>query len=631
MLLLLRAVASLRQGLGVPMRRLLSEVALRPYQKLCVDECLQQYQQGVRRQVVSLPVGSGKTVIMSALIRELSRVQTHAQHAHDATRVLVLAHREELLLQARHKIQSINPNLRVALYNRDLPSVHSFDVVIASVPTLGRAGAKHLTKFDPGQFKCIIIDEAHHAAAMTYQRILAHFNVANKDSHVLLWGCSATVRRHDGIALETAFEKITFQSNLFDMWNEDWLTPLVPLKISSVVDLSAIPTSASGDFGEAKLAQAVNTSRRNQLIVSSWKKFAQHSRKSTLVFAVDVQHARDLADAFNSEGIEAFAVDGSTEPSLRAQKLDEFRGRSLPVMINCNVFTEGTDIPCVDCILLARPTKSSVLFQQMIGRGLRLYPDKPDCLCLDIVDNVGRNTVFTTPTLLGFHPEFDTAGLSVMEAFEKVKRLADIDAEAALARSVAEAEEIVQKTAVIAEQDVLGRQVDVLSSRSHFPAAKLSSLKFTKVNDDYMYSLYKACSIRVYPHLQAGNWIYKISVMRFSATQTEELPFVGADLEMAFAAAKTFLSREFSRELFVAEKIKQATQKSDGPITAAQLTLLKKLMPRAKNLHFLRKQKASELLERFFARQKRETMERQQQRAADRKQATLSAALKPLE
>jgi ATP-dependent helicase IRC3 len=140
------------------------------------------------------------------------------------------------------------------------------------------------------------------------------------------------------------------------------------------------------------------------------------------VFAVDVQHVHDLREAFIAHGIHAVAVTGKTKRKERASLLQAFRNKEIPVLINCGVFTEGTDIPVVDCIVMARPTKSHILFQQMLGRGLRLSEGKPNCLVLDFVDNAGRNTAVTVPSLLGYDPEHEMDGEQIVkEEPDKIK------------------------------------------------------------------------------------------------------------------------------------------------------------------------------------------------------------------
>jgi ATP-dependent helicase IRC3 len=164
-----------------------------------------------------------------------------------------------------------------------------------------------------------------------------------------------------------------------------------------------------GDFVASSLSELVNTPERNQLLVEAWRQHAA-GRKSTLIFAVDVQHSKDIAQTFNELGIPAYSVDGQTRADTRADILDRFRAGEIPVLVNCAVFTEGTDIPCIDCLIMARPTRSSVLYQQMVGRGLRLFGGKQDCLCIDMVDTMGRNAIITVPSLMGLSSEFDARG-----------------------------------------------------------------------------------------------------------------------------------------------------------------------------------------------------------------------------
>ncbi|RKP22738.1 P-loop containing nucleoside triphosphate hydrolase protein [Syncephalis pseudoplumigaleata] len=219
------------------------QVSLRKYQQECIEQCLAHYRNGIKRQVVSLPVGSGKTVIFSNLISCIPPPTPRA------TRTLVIAHREELLNQAAKQIARFAPHLRVAIDQGSRHAIPSTaDVIVASVPSLGRKGSSRLAKYMPEEFKCIIIDEAHHAAAASYQRILAHFGVGRDpdeerdvamakeeaaaaadaassspfDSHIFVWGCSATVRRHDRVRLDGAFDYIAYHKDFLDMIEEGW-------------------------------------------------------------------------------------------------------------------------------------------------------------------------------------------------------------------------------------------------------------------------------------------------------------------------------------------------------------------------------------------------------------------------
>lgn len=193
---------------------------LRPYQRQCVDTCLRDFlERGVGRQAVSLPVGSGKTLVMAALIDRLP-APTAA-----ATKSLVLAHRHELLSQAARQIRRLNPRLRVAIESAaQHADVSGADVVVASVQALGKRGSTRIAKYDPALFKAVMIDEAHHAAASTYRRVLRHFGLhePRPAPAIFLWGCSATVMRHDGLKLGAIFDDIVYHYDMHKMIDENW-------------------------------------------------------------------------------------------------------------------------------------------------------------------------------------------------------------------------------------------------------------------------------------------------------------------------------------------------------------------------------------------------------------------------
>ena len=186
------------------------------------------------------------------------------------------------------------------------------------------------------------------------------------------------------------------------MIGERWLSDVVFTTVQSKADISKVKKAATGDFQTKDLSKAVNTQQTNEITVRAWLSCAE-GRKSTLVFCVDLAHLSALTAEFRRHGIDARSVTGDTTTVERSERLDAFRNGEYPVLLNCGVFTEGTDIPNIDCVLLARPTRSRNLLVQMIGRGMRLYPGKMNCHVIDMVASLEVGVV-STPTLFGLDP-----------------------------------------------------------------------------------------------------------------------------------------------------------------------------------------------------------------------------------
>lgn len=372
---------------------------LRDYQVECLQESLKAFNGSINRACVSLPVGSGKTAIFASLIPLVDPINSRA------SKTLVLAHRQELLVQAFNQISRFAPELKVGLELGAKRPDWDVDVVVASVPTLGRLNSSKLLEYDINAYKLVIIDEAHHASASTYQRILNHFKVYDPDSSIKVWGCSATIRRHDGISLSPTFEKIVYQRTVQEMIDDGWLCDIQVNTVKTSIDLNGLPVTKS-DFNISKLAEVVNVESRNNIVLKTYlEQCKAHSRSSTLVFACDRAHILSLVDLFRLNGIDAHGIDSKSSPGDRESLIERFKNREIPVLVNCGIVTEGVDIPVVDMLLLARPTKSAVLLQQMLGRGMRLYPGKEYCLVLDFVDVVDdQMMIATVPTLLGLDP-----------------------------------------------------------------------------------------------------------------------------------------------------------------------------------------------------------------------------------
>lgn len=186
------------------------------------------------------------------------------------------------------------------------------------------------------------------------------------------------------------------------MIEEKWLSDVVFTTVQSKADISKVKSGANGDFQPGELSKAINIEATNEITVRAWRAKAGN-RKSTIVFCVSLAHVSGLMETFRKHGFDARSITGDTPKQIRSERLDAFKRGEFPVLLNCGVFTEGTDIPNIDCVLLARPTKSRNLLVQMIGRGMRLSPGKENCHVLDMVASLETGVV-TTPTLFGLDP-----------------------------------------------------------------------------------------------------------------------------------------------------------------------------------------------------------------------------------
>lgn len=379
-----------------PQRQASTFLKLRPYQQECIEAVLDYVSKGERRLGISLATGSGKTVIFSHLIDQIPAPTKNA------TQTLIIAHRRELVEQAAKHCRALYPEKNVEVEMGSSSASGVADITVASVASL--VSGERLLKFDPDRFKLVLVDEAHHIVAPSYLEILRHFNLIQdiQKARTVLVGVSATFSREDGLSLGKAIDHIVYHKDYLDFIQDDWLSNLIFTTVKTGADLSKV-RSSRGDFQTGSLSKAVNTQENNALIVRSWLAKASQ-RKSTLVFCVDLAHVASLTAMFRHHGIDAQFITGDTDAKVRAERLEAFKAGKHPVLINCGIFTEGTDIPNIDCVVLARPTKSRNLLVQMIGRGLRKYENKENCHVLDFVASL-KTGITTTPTLFGLDPD----------------------------------------------------------------------------------------------------------------------------------------------------------------------------------------------------------------------------------
>jgi superfamily II DNA or RNA helicase len=383
---------------------------LRPYQHEALQNVYKAYKDGKRRVIVSLPTGTGKTVVFAHFPRFFKMKK----------RLLVLAHREELLLQARAKFLNIDPELKVGIEQSTSRAAADSKVVVASVPTLGRAGAARLRQLNPEEFFLIVVDEAHHAVAPTYRRIFDHFGLFEPNTPRYLVGFTATPRRGDKQGLGAVFEDICYARDLREMIAERYLCPITGWRVDSGTSLDNVRIR-HGDFVERDLAAVVNTSDRNSLLVNAYKQYANWGR--AIIFCVDVAHAQDVCQTFKAAGIRTAAVWGAMPREDRRATLGRFSKGDIRVVTNCTVLTEGFDEPRVDTIIMARPTQSRLLYAQMVGRGTRKHPEKTNLIVIDISDNSKIHRLPGLGDLFNLPPGLDLKGSDALETERLIDEL----------------------------------------------------------------------------------------------------------------------------------------------------------------------------------------------------------------
>lgn len=399
-------------------------IKLRDYQEDALNAMRAGLERGVSKQLVVLPTAAGKTVLFSSAKKKVV-----------PGKMLVLAHRGELLQQAKKTFELVHgDDILVEVEQAGEYASLDADVIVATVQTLGRADSDRIKRFPRDHFTTVVIDEAHHAGGtQTYSRILEYFRP------VLRLGVTATPQRSDGVRLYDIFDEIVYFRTIQDMISEGYLVDMVGYRINTDVDISKITTRA-GDYATGELANAIDVEDRNKIAVTAYLEHAP-GRKA-VVFCATVEHAEHMNRAFNLGGVPSEVVVGTTSTEDRRGIYSRFDSGETMVLCNVAVLTEGFDQPDIGCIILARPTKSPVVYIQAIGRGLRLSEGKSDCIILDLCDVTSGKKPVGLPTLMGLPPDFDLEGTSVMDAEKKFKELEDKSpAEASQVRSLDAIEE----------------------------------------------------------------------------------------------------------------------------------------------------------------------------------------------
>lgn len=450
-------------------------LTLRDYQEDALARVAAAEARGVRRQLIVAATGLGKTVMFVTLAQRRGG------------RTLILVHRDELVQQAVAKVHEVWPAATVGVVKGAQNQVRHH-VVVASVQTLARPkrlaqflapfseGAGLLGRADP--LDLVVVDEAHHATAASYRAVLdgvraggdgcplhgtdhAHDRPATPEevdagcelgvafdpcpgpAGPLLVGVTATPDRGDGRGLHDVFTEIVSNHDMLWGIRAGYLSDLRGLAVKVPKFDAAAMRSSHGDYDQGHAGQMLDDAGAPALIVKAWQEHAAGRR--TIVFTPTVAVADHVAEAFRRAGVRADAVNGSTPTDERRAILRSFSDGGLDVVANCAVLTEGYDNPAVDCVIVARPTKSRGLYVQMIGRGTRRHPDKADCLVLDVVGASEDMNLVTVPSLFGVQSKDRRRQMANASALVSDLVLDDREEQVVLGRLAAEEIEMFRK------------------------------------------------------------------------------------------------------------------------------------------------------------------------------------------
>lgn len=362
-------------------------LTLREYQREAIDAVTAAWAEGTRRPAIILATGLGKSFIFAQLASEYI--------ARTGKRVLILAHRDELVSQAMEEVSGVDPNLsvgRVRAADNDV----KHEVVVASVQTLSRPRRlaqlmEHSRYGDARDIGLVITDECHHSVSPSYVRI---YEALPDAVHL---GVTATLARGDGVGLGSVWDDVVYERSIAWGIKKGYLSPVRGIAVRAPeLDLSRVRKSG-GDYQVNDLGHALSDSGVLDVIPKAYLEHA--ADRSGVAFLPTVETAHYTAEALREAGITSAVISGETPREERAQIFEDHRTGRIQVLSNCMVLTEGWNGPHTSCIVMARPTQSNPLYIQCVGRGTRTYPGKTDCLVLDIVGAGATNKLRTLADL----------------------------------------------------------------------------------------------------------------------------------------------------------------------------------------------------------------------------------------
>lgn len=408
----------------------MSEIQLRPYQQEAIDAIFDQWEGENRRTLLVLPTGCGKTICFAMVTKRLVDA---------GKRVLILAHRAELLEQAADKLERATGIYSCLEKAKDTALGRMEMVTVGSVQTL--QSIKRLSLFSRDYYDAIIIDEAHHCISQSYRNVIDYFDQA------ALLGVTATPDRGDMRGMNEVFNSIAYEYSLFDAIKSGYLSNIVAQTIPLKIDLSGVHMS-QGDYAANEVGDALEPYL--PLIASEMKKYCM-SRK-TVIFLPLVKTSQMFRDYLNENGFSACEVNGNSKD--REEVLSDFESGKYNVICNSMLLTEGWDCPTVDCVIVLRPTKVRALYSQMIGRGTRLAPGKDHLLVLDFLWQTERHELCRPACLIG------------KEQIKADQIMEVIDEDPDKAWDLSEAQEIAEEKEIKAAQDRERALADALAENA---------------------------------------------------------------------------------------------------------------------------------------------------------------------
>ena len=404
-------------------------MTLRPYQAEAKDAILREWEQGRKRTLLVLPTGCGKTVVFSKVAED---------RVNRGGRVLVMAHRGELLDQAADKIRQAT-GFECAYEKAGASALGSmFPITVGSVQSL--CTERRLSRFPPDYYSSIIVDEAHHCLSDSYQRVLDYFAGAD------VLGVTATADRGDKRNLGNFFDSLAYEYTMTQAIRDGYLCPIRAQMIPLKLDISGVGLS-NGDYNAGEIGIALEPYLR-QIAHEIAENYAD---RKTVVFLPLIRISQAFCDLLNEMGVPAAEVNGNSAD--RAEILRDFENGRYSVLCNSMLLTEGWDCPSVDCVVMLRPTKVRSLYQQAVGRGTRLYPGKTELLILDFLWLTERHDLCRPSTLFSKDANIaERIDRQVMDTDESV--------------DIMEAEETAERDAMAEREQALAEQLAIMRNRN---------------------------------------------------------------------------------------------------------------------------------------------------------------------